>query len=733
MRQKLYFYAQLVLLLAGTPAFAATYFVSATGNDAQAGTSAATAWRTVDRVNITPLQAGDQVLFEAAQVFAGSLYVASAGTRAQPIVFGSYGDGAAATISSGLATGFFAYNVGGIELRRLAFVGAGRQTNTNAGVVFHLSGINAAVDHLVLDQVDISGYQSYGLDVESYFGSGGYTNVRITRSAMHDNGNSGLFVYGEQAQPHRSWYIADCKLDRNTGRPDITNFNTGSGIVLGGVAGGLIERCEAYDNGMLSANPFSGPAGIWAYNSRDLVVQFCEAHHNRSGTLDGGGFDIDGGCTNMTLQYNYSHDNEGPGYLISQYGGAALLSKATIRYNISENDSRKYGGAITIWCFDNTNVGIDGVAIHNNTVYLTPTSTGFIPRAVYIMSDGIANASLRNNILQTTGGVPLIVSLGTRGVTLQGNSYWTTGGPIDIQWGGAYYNSLNSWQSAVNQELVDGQNAAINEDPKLVAPGMGGMQSTAMAPSGRTAWTPYQLQATSPLWGRGLNLNSRFGMNPGPHDFFGLPTPAAGSPANVGAFEGGNAAAPLPVTLVSFGASRLPDNQVLLRWATATETNSATFDIERSADGKRFELVGQVAAAGHSSSARAYAWQDRAAPAALAYYRLRLVDADASAAYSSVAVVPAAAGGAAVRLSVYPNPVRSGQSPRLVLPAGTADGAQLSLTTMLGQRLLNRPLTRTEASTGSLTLPNGLPAGVYVVGVSGAGLGTHYTRLLVER
>jgi hypothetical protein len=52
-------------------------------------------------------------------------------------------------------------------------------------------------------------------------------------------------------------------------------------------------------------------------------------------------FDIDGGCTNCVLQYNYSHDNEGSGFQSGPFAGCSPLGDNTIRYNISENDAKK--------------------------------------------------------------------------------------------------------------------------------------------------------------------------------------------------------------------------------------------------------------------------------------------------------------------------------------------------------------------------------------------------------
>src|SRR5437016_3449027 len=53
---------------------ATDYYVSATGADANPGTSTAAPWRTVQRVNNQHLLAGDRVLFEGGQTFSGSLY-----------------------------------------------------------------------------------------------------------------------------------------------------------------------------------------------------------------------------------------------------------------------------------------------------------------------------------------------------------------------------------------------------------------------------------------------------------------------------------------------------------------------------------------------------------------------------------------------------------------------------------------------------------------------------------
>jgi hypothetical protein len=178
--------------------------------------------------------------------------------------------------------------------------------------------------------------------------------------------------------------------------------------------------------------------------------------------------------------------------------------------------------------------------------------------------------------------------------------------------------------------------------------------------------------------------------------------------------------APLPVELTAFTAERRGSN-VALAWATASEKNSARFEVERSLDGLTFVTIGTVAAAGNSSSAHHYELLDAQLPAgvALLYYRLKQVDRDGTFSYSPVRVV--ALSGAAAGLSLYPNPVYGG--------VATLTGAEASTTVTVYDALGRSIATATADATGTaaLVLPAGLSAGVYVVRA-----GSKALRLTVE-
>jgi len=171
---------------------------------------------------------------------------------------------------------------------------------------------------------------------------------------------------------------------------------------------------------------------------------------------------------------------------------------------------------------------------------------------------------------------------------------------------------------------------------------------------------------------------------------------ALASTSTTGGFPSLN---PLPVELTSFTGAR-QTNGVALRWATASEKNSAYFDVERSLDGKVFAAIGRVE--GHGSSARGFAYSqlDAQAPQQLLYYRLRQVDTDGTASLSPVVVIAA---GSAAELTVFPNPAKSS------LQFLSAAAAPYRVLNQLGQIVLKGTA---EAGTTTVAV-DALPAGVY--------------------
>ena len=84
----------------------------------------------------------------------------------------------------------------------------------------------------------------------------------------------------------------------------------------------------------------------------------------------------------------------------------------------------------------------------------------------------------------------------------------------------------------------------------------------------------------------------------------------------------------LPVELISFNANCI-SNETKIEWQTASEHNTSHFVVQRSFEGTKWEKLGEVTAAGNSTSILNYSFIDTALGArALTYYRLEQVDID---------------------------------------------------------------------------------------------------------
>jgi hypothetical protein len=170
----------------------------------------------------------------------------------------------------------------------------------------------------------------------------------------------------------------------------------------------------------------------------------------------------------------------------------------------------------------------------------------------------------------------------------------------------------------------------------------------------------------------------------------------------------------LPVVLTRFGASRTAAG-VQVRWATASEKNSARFDVQRSLDGRTFATVASVPAAGSSLLAHTYAAVDGPAPATALYYRLRQVDQDGTSQYS--AVVPLAPASETL-FAPYPNPTHD-----VVTVANSTAAGQLAEVRDLHGRVVR---TTRLAADGQLSMA-GLAAGTYALLLDG-----HFRQLLTK-
>jgi len=505
----------LLLLLVLPPSHAAArdYFVSPTGDDNRSGSSAEP-WRTLAKVNATSLQPGDRVLLEGGRAFVGPLELGrdDRGTPARNAVVTSYGAGRA-VIDGGSGRAVTVDGCDHVLLQRLKLIGAGRKTgNTSDGLYLaHSSGST-------VDQVEVTGFQHSGVEIS------GTQDARITNVHAHQNGFAGIRSGGDLS---KNLYIGYCLTENNPGDPTILRNHSGNGIIVSSVQLALVEYCESTYNGWDQPWTGNGPVGIWTHDADRVTIQYCIAHHNRSTASDGGGFDFDGGVTNSVLQYNYSHDNFGSGYLICQYEGAPRFANNVVRYNVSQDDGLfDHNAGIFVWV---GGAGMESTLVHNNTIWNTKGSAVAYGIAKE-HADELPEIPFYNNIFVSQG--PQIFSetegLGKIG-RFRGNLYWAMG---ERGFHVDGFKSLEEWAAASGQERVDGRLVGLFADPALPRSGAAMLTN----PADLYRLVEYQLREGSPAVGAGLDLRKTFGIDPGPVDFYGNPLPSEGLPA-IGAHE----------------------------------------------------------------------------------------------------------------------------------------------------------------------------------------------------
>ena len=150
----------------------------------------------------------------------------------------------------------------------------------------------------------------------------------------------------------------------------------------------------------------------------------------------------------------------------------------------------------------------------------------------------------------------------------------------------------------------------------------------------------------------------------------------------------------LPITWLSFEAQKKGEASDL-KWITAQEFNNAGFFVERSADGRHFELIGNVPAITEPRDVNEYSFVDATPYRGLNYYRIRQVDHDGQTYYSPVKSLSFATSVDVVKL--WPNPVADQLN--IAIPDDMSSGGDIRLINSSGVIVLTKTYGETEPET----------------------------------
>jgi hypothetical protein len=180
----------------------------------------------------------------------------------------------------------------------------------------------------------------------------------------------------------------------------------------------------------------------------------------------------------------------------------------------------------------------------------------------------------------------------------------------------------------------------------------------------------------------------------------------------------------VPVELTSFTATA-NENEVVLNWSTATETNNQGFEVQKSFNGE-FETIAFVNGHGTTTQTQVYSYSDKNVNAGSYSYRLKQIDFNGTFEYSNAVEVEVIAPAEFNLAQNYPNPF----NPSTMISFRLAVDSKVSMTVfnVLGQEVATLVNTNMVAGSHNVNFDaSSLNSGVYIYRVEASGIdGTNF-------
>ncbi|HTN45704.1 MAG TPA: T9SS type A sorting domain-containing protein [Flavipsychrobacter sp.] len=414
----------------------------------------------------------------------------------------------------------------------------------------------------------------------------------------------------------------------------MNNTITGAyqGIILTGSSTANLSNNKIIGN---TIKDFYSDGIIMTYNLNPEIAHNDISRETRVTVTTFTGIELGAGNTQSKIYANKIHDTHNAA---TTQSGAAYGIHITGCDATSGNENLVYNNLV--YNFNSTtgiqnglrNTGSDGTHYYHNTVvHDNSTSTSGATYAFY-QTTSASNIDLKNNVFyitRTGSGTKHCQYHNTAASTITsnnnvlyinapaGNNYIGRNGGTDHSWTG--------WQGA-GFDL-----SGSDQDPLFQSPFTLDYSTTNIAVN----------NIGTPIAGITTDINEfpRSMVSPDP-----------------GAFE--NPGFPLEVNLHNFSGYK-KGNDVHLNWSVSSEKNMKSYEVERSANGSRFETVGKVTAIGDAGTA-SYSFTDIQAfngeSNVSFYYRLKMTENSGTYQYSATYKVMATVNEEVV-ISLYPNPV----------------------------------------------------------------------------
>ena len=441
------------------------YLDSVNGDDANSGTEIDSPVKSIAGLKNLSIGPGTHFLFKRGGKYECAVELSCSGTKENPVVISSYGEGELPVLYTNERTeAFKLFDCSYLTLSNL-------HIKAPHGGGIWIDTLNQTSEGIIIENIlfeDMQNYKVHSRDDFSRGAAAARAAVMVkglparSRYAVNDltirncevyNCANGFMIWGSWNDSQTPWCENEEDIDPvyNEGlliERCYFHEMDAEAVVVGMCDGALVTNCRAINCCQGEGVDENGEieyftAAMWFWGSESSTIQFCEIAGQKN-VGDGMAVDFDSHTNNCTYQYIYSHDNVRFMCNCPNYSGH---HGNTVRYCLSVNDNK---GRTTTAA---GSAGEHNFSFYNNTII----------NCGEFQFKNLYNAYIANNIIVPVDGATFAYDVEpSRNNVFENNCYYNVINPlVDLGamnvipgFSGTDYTDVNSFRLSADSPLI---------------------------------------------------------------------------------------------------------------------------------------------------------------------------------------------------------------------------------------------------------------------------------------
>ncbi len=444
------------------------YIDSVSGDDANSGLTESEAVKTIAGLKDLHIGPGTHFLFRSGGEYDCAVTLTCSGTKDNPVVISSYGEGEKPLLYTNDNTEVFRF----FDCSYLTLSNVHIKAPNGGGV--WIDTYNQTSVGITIDNVYFEDMQNYKVHYRDDFSNGAararaavmvkglparsryaVNDLTITNCEVYNCGN-GFMIWGSWNDSQTPWCETEEEIDPiyNTGmliKGCYFHEMDAEAVVVGMCDGALVTHCRAINCCQGEGVDENGEieyftAAMWFWGSENSTIQYCEIAGQKN-VGDGMAVDFDSHTNNCTYQYIYSHDNMRFMCNNPNYSGH---SGNTVRYCLSVNDNKGRSTTAVGAC------GEHNFSFYNNTII----------NCGEFQFKNLYNAYIANNVIVPMQGSTFAYDVdSSRNNVFENNCYYNVINPlVDL-------GALNVLPGFAGTDYTNPESFKLSADSPLIGAG----------------------------------------------------------------------------------------------------------------------------------------------------------------------------------------------------------------------------------------------------------------------